>query len=386
MLKTNGTVPSVAFDTKDEGKAFFRATANAGEYVLTPCTHTYDNGCDTSCNDCGAEREATHDYSVTDKGGEQHWKICSVCGAVDESTKENHQHGDFGYCTVCEVTFTYAQLKVGKNLSVIYTVDLFDSTILTEGTTLAVKFYKAGKELGVFAPDSAEDGRYTFTLTGIAPQEMTDILDATLVSVDGEGNVIAELAAFNGYTVKDNLDYLLEAYATDEKLVQLVKDIIAYGGAAQEFTGHNKDNLVSEGNTGASTKTPDKTDKTYTDIIDAGNYFTSANVFFDTENKIIVKFMATSGTKLVVKVGDTVIATVDAKAGVNEWSTEGIAATELDKVFTFELQNAEGTTLQTITYSINSYCYSMKDSTNDAMRALAIALYNYGVSSKAYVG
>lgn len=43
--------------------------------------HDYDNACDESCNNCGEKREITHDYGskwFTSK--EQHWKKCSVCG------------------------------------------------------------------------------------------------------------------------------------------------------------------------------------------------------------------------------------------------------------------------------------------------------------------
>ncbi len=381
----SGSVPATSFDTAEEGKAFFKASGSAGEYVLTPCAHAYDNGCDADCNICGAARTPAHDYSIIGRDADQHWRKCSACGAIDDGTKENHDCNEYGKCAICQVTFVYAAVKVGKDLSMIYTVDVLDSTILGEGDTLAVKFAKAGKDLGIFAAGSVADGRYMFTLNGIAPQEMTDALDAELVVVNTEGECVNTIAAYKGYTVKENLDYLLETYASDETLVRLVKDIIAYGGAAQSFTGHNKDNPVDADNEGASNAIPEATDKTLVqNEYDANNYFKSASVFFDTDNKIIVKFMATEGAKLVVKVDGIAVATVDAISGENVFFTEGIAATEFDKIFTFELQNSDGITVQTVTYSVNSYCYSMKDSDNDEMKALAIALYNYGVSSKAY--
>ena len=40
--------------------------------------------------------------------------------------------------------------------------------------------------------------------------------------------------------------------------------------------------------------------------------------------------------------------------------------------------------MQTLTYSVNSYCYSMQNSENEKMKALATALYNFGVSAEAF--
>ena len=52
------------------------------------------------------------------------------------------------------------------------------------------------------------------------------------------------------------------------------------------------------------------------------------------------------------------------------------------KVETFFELSVNGEFLQTLTYSVNSYAYAMQDNAN--MKALANALYNYGVAAKAY--
>lgn len=42
--------------------------------------HTYDNACDTTCNDCGKTREITHSYGEAWSNDEtNHWHECSVC-------------------------------------------------------------------------------------------------------------------------------------------------------------------------------------------------------------------------------------------------------------------------------------------------------------------
>ena len=83
--------------------------------ALTKVAHVYDNACDTICNDetCGYEREITHDFSETDHNDVQHWKKCSVCGTVDESTKQNHVYDgeadvecDCGYSKCSSHEFT----------------------------------------------------------------------------------------------------------------------------------------------------------------------------------------------------------------------------------------------------------------------------------------
>ena len=61
--------------------------------------HVYDNACDADCNECGNVREITHDYSAQDKNSTEHWMKCSVCGVVDESSREAH-----GYENDCDAT------------------------------------------------------------------------------------------------------------------------------------------------------------------------------------------------------------------------------------------------------------------------------------------
>ena len=82
------------FHTWDSGEIIKQATCKeAGEksVTCTACnatkteviaklsTHTYDHGCDTDCNVCGATRAITHRYGDWRKNTQEHWKECSVC-------------------------------------------------------------------------------------------------------------------------------------------------------------------------------------------------------------------------------------------------------------------------------------------------------------------
>jgi len=63
--------------------------------------------------------------------------------------------------------------------------------------------------------------------------------------------------------------------------------------------------------------------------------------------------------------------------------TDGISATQFDKLYTVQLYVGE-VLHQTATYSVNSYVYAKHNSSNTNLAALVDALYNYGKSAKAY--
>ena len=63
--------------------------------------------------------------------------------------------------------------------------------------------------------------------------------------------------------------------------------------------------------------------------------------------------------------------------------TEGILASDFDKIYNFTIANEQGDELQTLTYSVNSYVYAKRESA--AMKELATALYNYGLYAEKLV-
>ena len=90
--------------TWDKGKVTTKAgCTTAGEklYTCKVCGdtktealkktgHSYDNACDTTCNNCGETRKITHDYGkiwTTDES--QHWHACSVCGEKKDTADHN---------------------------------------------------------------------------------------------------------------------------------------------------------------------------------------------------------------------------------------------------------------------------------------------------------
>lgn len=107
------------------------------------CDHTYDNGCDETCNKCGATREADHSYdggkittpATCGKEGVKTY-TCTTCGAVktEAVAKADHtwdsgkvtkeatcsQEGEMVYtCTACGATKTEQTDTLEHNYTVI---------------------------------------------------------------------------------------------------------------------------------------------------------------------------------------------------------------------------------------------------------------------------
>lgn len=53
--------------------------------AITKTAHKYDNKCDTDCNICGEKRTVTHTYDTAwSTDGTSHWHVCKICGKVKD--------------------------------------------------------------------------------------------------------------------------------------------------------------------------------------------------------------------------------------------------------------------------------------------------------------
>ncbi|MBQ8416805.1 MAG: hypothetical protein IJX13_07940, partial [Clostridia bacterium] len=291
---------------------------------------------------------------------------------------------------VCRAKITGASITAGVDLTMNYYVSIYDPTPLKEGQRLVMQCTMNGKTVAVYANQALVDGEYVFAFQGIAPQQMTDLIDATLVVVDENGEVINILVEKKGYSVKQNAEALLTAHKDDAALVQLVTDLLTYGAAAQNYKDYNNGDPADLANAGVQNLgTPsvalptdaENVKKLTTHVETLGNvYFTSATVWFDSVNKIGVTLSTTEDVVLKVN-GEAVELTG------TTYYTDAIYATGFDTVYTFELYEGD-TLVQTLTYSVSAYVYAMMDKTEGSqlteMAELARALYRYGVSAVAY--
>ncbi len=286
---------------------------------------------------------------------------------------------------------TGASIKLGSSLSILYYVKIHDATLLSEGE-LSMTFTMNGKTVSVTAYELI-DGEYVFSFNGIAPQQMADLVDAKFYV--GE----AEIASYSGYSVTKNCRTLLSKTAdelglSDAKyaaMKTLIADLLAYGKASQEYKEYYENGSIKVEGTTPSAATPQVTDK----MVLVGNtnvslHFASANARFDTVNSVIFKIYAASDDSalVVVRINGADYALSDLTSlgnGVYKLDTDGISAVNFDTIYTVELLY-DGVSVATISYSVNAYAYAMCNGAtqNSKMKALAGALYRYGVSAKAY--
>lgn len=264
---------------------------------------------------------------------------------------------------------------VSDGVNTYYTTDLAIKGVNLEvGEDLTVNFYVAD-EYADGTMTFAMNGKTTtvtadgtcFAFKGVAPDCMTDEITATLTA---GGQTVGTLTT----TVKELATEYLSS--ENDKIVTFVANMLHYGAESQKYQNDNGD-LANEGVTGNTTADPIKVDGIGL-TESATTYFKSANVWFSNQNSIIVNLQnLPENAKLIVKKGDDVEFEGAAAAS---YKTAGLKATELDTIYTFTVFDAEGNTLQSLTYSVNYYAFAMKD--NAKIGSLVKALYNYGVSAK----
>ena len=88
--------------------AFNTAAVGYGEAIDTPMiplpNHVYTDDCDPYCNNCGEEREITHDYTALQNSEYLHWYNCAVCGTTDDTSYALHLYDNDcdPTCNVCQ--------------------------------------------------------------------------------------------------------------------------------------------------------------------------------------------------------------------------------------------------------------------------------------------
>ncbi len=290
-----------------------------------------------------------------------------------------------------------------------------EAASMIPGSALAVSYYVSGYDQNtdyymVFTMNGVKsermegvekNGYLVFTFTGIAPQCMGDQICAALYSSDDETPIVT----MENFSVKACAEKIIAAHKNNEKLMSLIADMLRYGAAAQLYRNYKTNDLVTDNlqtngfdlSTRGSSATPTEDDDVrtltpQTDISQLADSFTALGVRFDFQNKIYIKFKTDDLSKIKLSVNGTIIENLSDKIasagnGVYVFYTDGIAATDFDEIFTFEMY-VNGTLHQTITYSVNSYAYAKcqaNESTLTPLAQLVRALYRYGLSAKAYI-
>ena len=350
-----------------------------------------DNSSDSTKNNLEYSTSSpfSHTFSISDEGNAELYSTvrymrCNTSGGMRFRYYKSGQQAvqlyklvQVGGDSEPSAEIKGAQVSVGSDLSLSYYVDLIN---ISDVSNVVMKVTLDGKTTEIACDkDNKVDGKYVFTFNDIPPQCMADTINAKLYVGD------TELATLD-YSIQQNAKNLLAAYPNDEVLKQFIADMLYYGEAAQLYRNYKTDNLAAT-DIGVSLNSQSATSLVAPDFVATPQanpeatigdvYFTSATVWFDTTNSIIVKVNSTKNATLKVN-GEAV-----AFDGT-QYKTDKIKATEFGKEFVFELYDGE-TLVQTLVYSVDAYAYAKHiNGKTQEMKDLAKALYYYCKSAEAY--
>lgn len=264
------------------------------------------------------------------------------------------------------------------------------ATIIDEDTGARVRFTLGDRVVYV---DGAmvEDGVWKFVFEGIGPQSMTEIVTAELVLGDDVIHVKENISVKNYCDLlfangAEELGLSAEKY---EKLKVLITNLLRYGSTAQIYKNNNVDDLADANIDESLLIEFVNPDKKYSlgEAKTPGVEITGANVWFDSVNRLRVRFTTIDVENTTIRVdGKEYGAEYFEQVGANTFifTGEPVLPGEYNKDFTFELCLG-GEVQHSLVYGISCYITSMQNSTNESVKRMVQALYAYGVAAVDYI-
>lgn len=280
-----------------------------------------------------------------------------------------------------DIQWVGANVSVGADLSISYYLSVGDVDV----SKLAVEFTMGGNTVLVKDYDEV-DGNYVFKFSGIGPHQMTEVITAKAVLVNGDA-VEEVLSTYDGYTVKDNCEELLKS--EDAVLKRAVSDLLYYGAESQKYLG-SAGELATDGVEGIlavdAENVPNGDDFVgYGMPIGVasanGSRLVSAGVMFDSTIKVYFKYTMGAGEFAIIKINGVDAIPMEGEGNKFTVYSAELNATQLDDELIVEL-SVNGAPIQTLVYSANYYAYKMQNEAS--MSGLALAMYRYGASAGAY--
>lgn len=280
---------------------------------------------------------------------------------------------------------------VGMSITLSDDISINFYAILSEAHTGAVMRFTVNGETVLVNGTVTDDGKWKFVFSGIGPQSMTVAVYAELM-LDGE-----VIYSHDPVSVKSYADMLFDMShedlgITEEKLGELkvlITNLLRYGACAQIYREYNLENLADadiDESLLIEFENPNKT-QTVGETLTPGMKFTGATVWFDSSNSICIRFTVTDLENTTIRVnGVEYDNTHFNKVGENTYTffTDPIPATRYQNLFVFELC-LDGVVQQEAVYSIACYVTAIQNSSDENMKNLAKALYNYGIAALEYI-
>lgn len=276
-----------------------------------------------------------------------------------------------------------------------YTSASYTFTYMGETTEAKTATIKEGENTIEFAEANpariGETITANLTLTGEGKEPVTDTCEFSVANYLG--------------TLLTAAPSTFEKIKTQEQYVAmrtLAANLVNYSAKTQEYIG-----LADTSSALLTTETvknfvgsvePNGTDATVGALTETDKYgFLGASLLLDGRVSVCFYFVAESTENLSLEIafegGSNATLTeivaapeIAVKEGVTAYKAvlEGIPAIDMDKKFTAKLLSNGTAVGNEVTYSVKSYAHAMLSSGNAKMKSLATAIYNYGLSAKAY--
>ena len=240
---------------------------------------------------------------------------------------------------------------------------------------------------------STAQGYYVFVYSGVNPQCIGDTFTATLYATN-DGT--EESVSVQNYSVRQYCVNKLADGTISNELRTLLSDLLAYGEAAQIYTNYKTNALVTDGDdisdpmysflfylTGYSARFVGAADE-HTRWVNAGLTLTNSVA-------MTFRFYAEDTDGLTVTVGIngrtrtySAFNAVAGKANTYEITFDGVSAEEFADEVSASFARNDTAIGNSLYYSVNAYAQSNLNSSNSDLSYLVAALYNFGVSARAY--
>ncbi len=283
-------------------------------------------------------------------------------------------------------------VEVGNTLTAKFFAELTDE-IKAAGYDSYIFRSQLGSSGEVDLPGTvSESGTVTFSLEQIYAQCMSEKITGTLYGV--KDGVETELDGIEtGISVAEYCDKVAAAYPSNENLLVFMANMLNYGSECQKFVNYNTGNLAITGHDWADGRigdeapvspvaadelsvTADGYDKTLGRIKAAG---------LNISNKIAVYFnvyLPDGADNFALTVDETPYDLTPGADGMCRIQLIRISPSAYDHVYTAEL-SYNGVAVQTVRYSVNTYCERKIGTAS--VGDLCKAIYNYGVAAESYI-
>lgn len=294
--------------------------------------------------------------------------------------------------TVTEDSSISMAVEVGNTLTAKFFAELTDG-MKAAGYDSYIFRAQLGSNGEVDLPGTvAESGTVTFSLEQIYAQCMSEKITGTLYGVkDGAETRLDGIET--GISVAEYCDKVAAAYSSNENLLTFMANMLNYGSECQKFVNYDAENLAITGHDWADTRigseapvspvaadelsvTADGYDKALGRIKAAG---------LNISNKIAVYFnvyLPDGADNFALTVDETPYDLTPGADGMCRIQLDRITPSAYDKIYTAEL-SYKGEVVQTVRYSVNTYCERKIGTAS--VGDLCKAIYNYGVSAESYI-